>query len=113
MTYWLWDLWGKVKEGIKIVGLSNLKNYVTMSGDGEDCEEVRFQGGSEYDKMGFPGGSVVKNLPANTGDVGSILGSRRFPGGGNSNLLQYSSLENTMDRGTWWTTAYRVTKSST
>ena len=47
----------------------------------------------------FPGGSVVKNLPANARDTGSILGSRRCPGGGYSNPLQYSCLENSMDRG--------------
>ena len=43
---------------------------------------------------GFLGGSVVKNPPANAGDVGSIPGSGRSPGGGNGNLLQYSGLEN-------------------
>ena len=55
-------------------------------------------------KCGFPGGSAVKNLPANagdTGDVGSIHGSRRSSGGGNDNPLQYSCLENPMDRGAW------------
>ena len=53
--------------------------------------------------MDFPGGSVVKNPPANAGDgdVGSIPGSGRFPGGGNGNTLQYSCLENPMDRGAW------------
>ena len=52
---------------------------------------------------GFPGDTVVKNLPANTGDardVGSISGPRRSPGVGNDNPLQYSCLENSMDRGT-------------
>ena len=51
---------------------------------------------------GFPGGSVVKNPPANAGDegqMGSIPGSGRSPGGEDSNLLQYSCLENPMDRG--------------
>ena len=62
---------------------------------------------------GFPGGSVVKNLPANTGDSGSIPGSRRSPGGGNGNLLQYSGLENPMDRGAWWPTMPRSAKSQT
>ena len=52
--------------------------------------------------MGFPGGLRVKNPPANSGDVGSIPGSRRSPGGGNGNPLQYSCLENFMDRGAWW-----------
>ena len=48
--------------------------------------------------MGFPGGSVVKNLPANAGDMGSISGSGRFPGEGNGDVLQYSYLGNLMDR---------------
>ena len=59
---------------------------------------------------------VVKNLSASAGDVrdiGSIPGSGRFPGGGHGNLLQYSSLENPMDRGVWWATIHRVTKSQT
>ena len=51
---------------------------------------------------GFPGGSVVKNPPANTGDVGLIPGSGRYPGQENGNLLQYSCLGNPMDRGGWW-----------
>ena len=51
--------------------------------------------------MDVPGGSVVKNPPANAGDKGSIPGSGRFPGEGNGNPLQYSFLENPMDRGTW------------
>ena len=49
---------------------------------------------------GFPGGSAVKNLPANAGHVGSIPGSG-FPGGGNGNPLQYSCLKNPMDKGAW------------
>ena len=57
---------------------------------------------------------MVKNLPANAGDirdVGSIPGSRRSPGGGNGNLLQYSCLENPMDRGAWRATVHGVSKS--
>ena len=42
------------------------------------------------------------------GDMGSINGSGRFPGGGNGNLLQYSCLENPMDRGAWWATVHGV-----
>ena len=60
--------------------------------------------------MSFPGGSVVKNLPANAGDAGSIPGLARSPGGGNGNPLQYSCLENPMDRGAWWATVHGVTK---
>ena len=54
---------------------------------------------------GFPGGPVVKNLPAHAVGArvaGSIPGSGRSPGGGNGNPLQCSCLKNSMDRGTWW-----------
>ena len=61
--------------------------------------------------MGFPGGSVVKNLPANAGDVGSIPGSGRSTGEGNSNPLQYSCPGNPKDRGAWWATIPVFTKS--
>ena len=61
--------------------------------------------------VGFPGSSVVKNLPANAGDAGSIPGSGRSPGGGNGNPVQYSWLGNPMDRGAWWATVYGVAKS--
>ena len=54
--------------------------------------------------MGFPGGSVVKNPPANARDADSIPGSGSSPGEGNSNPLEYSYLGNPMDRGTWWAT---------
>ena len=59
---------------------------------------------------------VVKNLPASTGDAGDaglIPGSGRSPGGGNDNLLQYSCLENPMDRSAWWATVHGVAKSWT
>ena len=51
--------------------------------------------------VGFLGGSVVKNPPANAGDMGSTPGSGRSPGEGNGNPLQYSCLGNLMDRGAW------------
>ena len=60
--------------------------------------------------MGFPGDSVVKNLPANAGDTNSIPGSRRFHGEGNGNPLQYSSLGNHMDRGAWQATVHQDAK---
>ena len=56
----------------------------------------------------FPGGSGMKTPPANAGDTGLIPGWGRSPGGGNGNLLQYSCLENPMDRGAWWATVHRV-----
>ena len=52
--------------------------------------------------MGFPGGSGVKNLPANAGDSGSIPGSGRSTGEGNSNPLQYFCLGSPMGGGAWW-----------
>ena len=51
---------------------------------------------------------MVKNPPANAGDMGSIPGCRRSPGEGNGNLLQYSCLRNSMDRGAWWATVHGV-----
>ena len=51
---------------------------------------------------GFPGGSVVKNLPANVGNSGSVPGLGRSLGEGNGNPLQSSCLGNPMDRGAWW-----------
>ena len=59
---------------------------------------------------------VVKNLPANVGDirdVSLIPGSGRSPGGGHGNPLQYSCLENSIDRGAWWATLHGITKSQT
>ena len=56
---------------------------------------------------------MVKNSPANAGDVGLIPGSGRPPGEGNVNPLQYSCLENIMDRGAWWAIVQGVTKSQT
>ena len=55
---------------------------------------------------------MVKNPPTNAGNVGSILGSGRSPGERNGDPLQYSCLENSMDRGAWWATVHRVTKES-
>ena len=62
--------------------------------------------------MGFPSASVVKNLPANPGDMGLISGSGKSPGEGNGNPLQYSCLENPMDRGAWQATVHDVAKVS-
>ena len=65
--------------------------------------------------MGFPGGSVVKNPPANAGDTrdaGSVSGSGRSPAGGHGNPAQYSCLENLMDGGAWQATVHGFTKES-
>ena len=60
-----------------------------------------------HSQLGFPGGSVVKNLPAMRENQGSI------PGEGNGNPLQYSCPENPMDKGAWWATVHGVSKSWT
>ena len=53
---------------------------------------------------------MVKNPPANAGDMGLIPGLGRSPGEGNGNPFQYSCLENPMDRGAWWATVHGVAK---
>ena len=66
-----------------------------------------------YLHYGFPGGSVVKDPPAdagNTGDTGSVSGWERFPGEGNDNPLQFSCLGNPMDRRAWWAAVQGVAK---
>ena len=65
--------------------------------------------------MGFPwySGNESTGNAADAGDVGSIPGSSRSPGGGNGNLLQYSCLENPMNRGAWRATVHGVAKSPT
>ena len=61
--------------------------------------------------MGFPGGSVVKNSPANARDEGLICEWERYPGAGNGNPLQYFCLENSMDRGARQAAVFGVTKN--
>ena len=66
--------------------------------------------------MGFPVALVIKDPPANVGDTrdpGSIPGLGKSPGGGHGNPLQYSYLENPMDRGDWRTTVHGVAKNQT
>ena len=59
---------------------------------------------------GFPDGSLVKNTPANSRDMGSVPGSGRSPREGNGNPLQYSCLENPMNRGAWLAMVHGFTK---
>ena len=81
----------------------------------QSAQPCWWPGCSSAEKKGcvyaFPGGSVVKNAPANAGEVGLIPGLRRSPGARNGNPLLYTCLENSMDRGAWWTTVYGVAKS--
>ena len=62
--------------------------------------------------MSFPGGSVVKNLPANAGDLSLFPGSGRSPREGNGNPLQYSCLENPMDKRALWVTSHEISAES-
>ena len=66
-----------------------------------------------FDMISFPSSSVAKKYACNAEDLGSIPGSQRSPGEGNGNPLQYSCLENSMDRGTWRTTVFGVAKNWT
>ena len=61
---------------------------------------------------GLSGGSVDKKSTCDAGDEGSILGSGRSPGVGHGKALQYSCLENSMDRGAWWAATHKVMKES-
>ena len=63
--------------------------------------------------MGFPGGSDSKETACNAGDLGSTPGWGRSPGGEHGNPLQYSCLENPMDRGAWWATVYGLAENWT
>ena len=65
------------------------------------------------DLWGFPSGSDGKETVCNAGDSGSIRGSGKFPGEGNGNPLQYSCLEDSMDREAWWATVHGVANSLT
>ena len=78
------------------------------------CHFMKYE--LQRESVGFPGGAVVKHPPASAGDakdVGLIPGSGRSPGVGNGNPLQYSCLENSMDRGAWWATVHGAAKSWT
>ena len=63
--------------------------------------------------QGFPDSSDSKEFACNAGNLGSIPGLGRSPGEGNGNPLQYSCLDNPMDRGAWWATVHGITKSQT
>ena len=81
---------------------------------GSSCLHRPYYTLSRKVRQGFPGGAVVKGLPANARgrqDLGLIPGLGRSPGGGNGNPPQYSCLEKPMDRGAWWATVHGVEKS--
>ena len=64
-----------------------------------------------FSSLGFPGSSVSKESSSNSGDPGSIPGLGRSPGKGDGNPLQYSCLENPMDRGAWQATVYGLARN--
>ena len=109
-----WIFYGEGILRILVFFLVKLINYVIFkrikkkSWRGVNCEGILI---SSMLYRGFPGGTMVKNPPANVGHMGSILGSWISPGGGNDNLHQYSCLGNPMDRGTWWPRVHGVAKS--
>ena len=101
---WQWE-----KLGLALVGRAMFsKALIQLSADGWSCIPS------------LPRGSQValevKNLPANAGDIrdtGSVPGSGRAPRGEHGNPLQYSCLENPMDRRVWWATIYKVSELDT
>ena len=99
-SYGLWLRWDTVVSIIYLLSMAALS---------QQCKDWVFA----VETTAFPGGSVVKNLPANAGDAGSIPGSGRSYRVGNSNPLQYSCQDNPMDRGTWWAAVHRGRKSQT
>ena len=96
--------------GIELVpsalGAQSLTHWTTRN---NVRSEVRIECKWTMEEMGFPGGAAVKNSPAKAGDATDVnTRSERFPGEGSGNLLQYSSLENSMDRGVWWATVHGI-----
>ena len=85
-----------------------------MPAQGQHFEKLCFTTEYRYSRhryWSFPGSSNGKESACDAGDLGSIPGLRRYPGEGNGNPLQYSCLENSMDRGAWWATVHGVAKS--
>ena len=83
---------------------------------GVGTEEAKMQADTaepQAGRGGFPGGSAVKNLPANAGDPGSVPGLERALGRGHAYPLQYSCQENPMARGAWWATVHGAAENQT
>ena len=111
-------------KGVSNPGVGTMRR-VQQGGQGHLTEKVRteqiLQGGERGPRelvgrlclMDFPGGSDGKASVYDVRDLGSTPGLGRFPGEGNGNPLQYSCLDNRMDRGTWKATVHGVTQSRT
>ena len=92
------------------MGEITAKLYATWLPTWDPCElDASCFRGTSFHSGGFPVGSVVKDPPV---DTGLIPGSERSPGEGSENPLQYSCLENPMERGAWWDTTPGITKES-
>ena len=107
----------RVYEYFMLVPIPQLQNTKGSTKGSENVLYSLQQTGESYDNLkvkerGFPGGSVIKNPPANAGDVSLIPESERSLGEGNGNPLQYSCLGNPMDRGARWATIHVLTKVS-
>ena len=119
------NVWQNPLQYCKVISLQQIK----INGKKEKCSSVGICliftplldwdytfCGRDYKGEGFPGGTRVKNLCANAGDIkdmGSIPGSGRSPAVGNGNPLQYSCLDNPVDSGAWPVTVYGVAKGQT
>ena len=91
--------WTEEPDGLQSIGLHGVRHNGATNTHTYRC------------MWSFPGGSVEKNPACNAGDLGSVPGSGRSPGAGYGNPLQYSCLENSMDRGAWRGTVHGVAKS--
>ena len=114
ISYWFsfssWNTWIKTQISVSRdrVQLWTISTTVTIKTQLISVKEVLAYW---LNYEGFPGGSVVKNPPANAGDMGLIPGPGRSPTEENGNPLQYSCLENSMDSGAWWASVHNVAKS--
>ena len=109
------DLRGSVahlrSHGLLVAKLRFATSAVSLSQDTDSKVKSGLMGAGK--PQGFPGGSVVKNLPSSAGDEGLIPGSGGSPREGNGKLLQYTCLGNPMEKGAWQATVHEVTKSRT
>ena len=99
-----------INNKVLLCSTENYIQYATISHNRK--EHVKEEFICMYAKLnqGFPDGSVVKTLPANAGDTGSVSESGRSPGEGHDNPFQYSCLENPMGREAWWATVHGLAK---
>ena len=100
-----------MRESSALVWIYYFSRELKVERNGEFKEEENnILVATQAKDQGFPSSATVKNLPANTGGARDA-GSGRSPGEVNGNPLQYSCLENPMDRGAWWTTVHRIAKN--